>query len=93
MTLNPILEKHRGAEQYDLFGVPEVMWSYVYDSDADDNGHSEGFWAVWADYAPDTRCSFDGDCRCKEMVMRGFDTEEEAATVAALLKAQARRVK
>lgn len=91
--MNPILKRHLAAKEYVLFGQPEVNWSHVYDGTKGDLGESEGFWAVWADYAPDTRCGFAGDCRCREMFIQGCDTEEEATILAATLKAEAREVR
>jgi hypothetical protein len=91
--VNPILDEHPGAEEYDLFGVPRIGRSYAIDSTQPNNGADDWYWCVWADYAPDTRCSFDGDCGCKEFIGRGFDTEEGAAIFAGVLKAGARKVK
>lgn len=90
---NPILDEHPDAEEYVLFGLPHVGKSYIVDSSKPDMGREDWFWSVVADYAPDTRCGFDGVCRCKEWLSKGFDTEEEATIFAATLKAGARRVR
>lgn len=90
--MNPILEKHPEAKEYVLFGAPEIDWSYTL-TDAEDGGRSEGWWGVWVDYAPDTRCGFDGDCRCKELFHRGFDSHDEAVIFAGILVANAKEIR
>lgn len=83
--MNPILQRSPGATEYILFGEPEVNWSYQLDDTQEDWGRANGYWAVWADYATDLRCSFTGDCRCKTFFGWGCDSEAEAGALKARL--------